>query len=1176
MLSSPGQSKRRFSDQTLAMNIKPANQTEDARETKRRQTIGGDVRRQVSSTTAVATMATILPTPTKQKVSLGSTAASAYYFSGLPKTPFTQLKRPKGGADGHNCEILDGDDSTASTGASDVMNKSVLSDTTELTASTFVRAATSRLQVMESVNFGKDNTLQSDTQPDVVTVSLVMPKSETKGSTSPSSSLRKLTQTLKNVDNSRTINTCSKSPHDQSTSMLLFLSPMSKQIHSNVQKSIIYDSNSSGVDVSISSLHDLFDGLLDVRPAQSPDSSLLASPNSRSDQSLQSLPTSSSTTPVTNSVLDSFVSPGKSPITTVAACESEKSSSFTPIRSHSKLTPTKLNPSPRRVVNLNNADSPARNTRSAIKNASTDSDKALGSDGKTRRGSRSPNIPSPPDRQRFNMNVTISPDNKSRSSVEYQPAEIGSKKKKRSRSSDVEISKNQIRSRYNPDILQPVEEKSQSHDGGADMVSKYHSDILQQTKSEHAGPPRSILNSALKKAKGPDSLTRKTVAFGSPEAAEYHIGSPSVSLTPMPSTRAKALFSIPRYFDTCDHKSSSSSDSSTSAMNEDETQTVAIEVDISQVLHNISQYHEQDSTTMNLGIATDSLSSSLELNLSADPSAQKFTIQNASQCNELDPQNLGSTSDALCPSPESKSFAESSSQENTSKNPSHCDPSDITKLGLFETSEPSSPSFESKSFILKSSQEKTIQMDSSINDVIERGTFVDGLSDRSTVDDFNKVAFVQVANTVELENTLLSVLKASVIEDSLVDFRDTSHFNHRSVDDVSAIVSAKTIEENASTNVRKRETTSAEETTAQLSDVCDEDNTVALEDNLSAILAMASHGSDDCESIPALKLTDRFPETLGTLPPFTNRMSLVQPSGTLFVDHEENNTSSRFDIGLFESPASTCTRHTQSISSSRRFSLAKPSRLSIASIGSLASLSRTEEISRSDLTEECAQSCGRSYSKQIEHAFTITNQEVIHIVGQNGYLPVTPFNKGFQSAVQSLCQPGNVAYSQISDSILSFAIAVCGEVEEKAGSSSDSETCFRDLLENIEEGKHSLQCWIRDEVGENHIKSIAFAIRSILEHEWGSWEKVVLDSLVAAIEQIGIEFEPENSHLDRCLNTLNDINETLSIAAGKAARKARRRSMARHKVSMRLVINKHWKLLPHSIFHVEKCTALVV
>jgi len=66
--------------------------------------------------------------------------------------------------------------------------------------------------------------------------------------------------------------------------------------------------------------------------------------------------------------------------------------------------------------------------------------------------------------------------------------------------------------------------------------------------------PKSILNSGKKKSKllsrlsGSDSETKKrprTVAFGSPVAAEYNKGSPSMSMTPLPPSQVKHLFSIP-------------------------------------------------------------------------------------------------------------------------------------------------------------------------------------------------------------------------------------------------------------------------------------------------------------------------------------------------------------------------------------------------------------------------------------------------------------------------------------------------------------------------------------------------------------------------------------------------------------------------------------------------------
>ena len=66
-------------------------------------------------------------------------------------------------------------------------------------------------------------------------------------------------------------------------------------------------------------------------------------------------------------------------------------------------------------------------------------------------------------------------------------------------------------------------------------------------------PRRSILNSSRKPRDSIASIgsrrqsgARRSVAFGSPEAAEYNVGSPSMSMTPMPSKQAKQRYVVPK------------------------------------------------------------------------------------------------------------------------------------------------------------------------------------------------------------------------------------------------------------------------------------------------------------------------------------------------------------------------------------------------------------------------------------------------------------------------------------------------------------------------------------------------------------------------------------------------------------------------------------------------------
>ncbi|KAG7361374.1 hypothetical protein IV203_036474 [Nitzschia inconspicua] len=149
--------------------------------------------------------------------------------------------------------------------------------------------------------------------------------------------------------------------------------------------------------------------------------------------------------------------------------------------SHIAPTPTKLAPTPRRVLNPNNPNSPARNTRSASRIGRSPSSHLESSRVDSTEGSK---------RQRDELTI---------------PFQL-----------------------FNEDVVSRSKKRRQSSFAPA-SASK---------RSEKR--PHGIMSSRKK----PFS-SQRSVAFGSPKAAEYNIGSPSVSLTPMPRGRAKALFRLP-------------------------------------------------------------------------------------------------------------------------------------------------------------------------------------------------------------------------------------------------------------------------------------------------------------------------------------------------------------------------------------------------------------------------------------------------------------------------------------------------------------------------------------------------------------------------------------------------------------------------------------------------------
>jgi hypothetical protein len=174
--------------------------------------------------------------------------------------------------------------------------------------------------------------------------------------------------------------------------------------------------------------------------------------------------------------------------------------------SHKKPTPTKLATSPRRVVNPKSPNSPARNTRSA-KKAVLQQQEAD---------------------ERFNQEVTS--------------------KNRRSSMWATENKENNEVKDANFRTVEPLDDANTSNRRkssilGAPKESAATTAVQSPAPKKHH--PVGILSSR-KKLRSAMKSSQRSVAFGSPEAAEYHVGSPSMSMTPMPASKAKALFSIPK------------------------------------------------------------------------------------------------------------------------------------------------------------------------------------------------------------------------------------------------------------------------------------------------------------------------------------------------------------------------------------------------------------------------------------------------------------------------------------------------------------------------------------------------------------------------------------------------------------------------------------------------------
>lgn len=209
--------------------------------------------------------------------------------------------------------------------------------------------------------------------------------------------------------------------------------------------------------------------------------------------------------------------------------------------SHIKPTPTKITASPRRVFNPQHISSPAWNTRSAKKSAFSHVDMSS-SQADEKIGEKSP----------------------LKRIADGPATELGSTVKKRRHSS------------INNSHMEAEQDKENSQSPESSLPKKC--------------PPFGILSST-KRKRNPSGLrsAQKSVAFGSPEVALYHVGSPSVSMTPMPSSKAKALFSIPK---------SDLSNEGLSPSYDCGEQTVEIETDINVLVDKITVANMQESPAL--------------------------------------------------------------------------------------------------------------------------------------------------------------------------------------------------------------------------------------------------------------------------------------------------------------------------------------------------------------------------------------------------------------------------------------------------------------------------------------------------------------------------------------------------------------------------------------------------
>jgi len=160
-------------------------------------------------------------------------------------------------------------------------------------------------------------------------------------------------------------------------------------------------------------------------------------------------------------------------------------------------------------------------------------------------------------------------------------------------------------------------------------------------------------------------------------------------------------------------------------------------------------------------------------------------------------------------------------------------------------------------------------------------------------------------------------------------------------------------------------------------------------------------------------------------------------------------------------------------------------------------------------------------------------------------------------ACRASTKSGNVAIAEV---VREFFGAVCREVEGRSenGSALDE---FNALLEGGFPSAVDLQRKIRsarrlsgsrsvnnnEQLDLERLRSLASSARDNILSEWRTWETEVADALRHRIAGVSEGIDDEERAVDRNTNFAEDTHESISIMAGRAVRKARRRSMRRRR-----------------------------
>jgi hypothetical protein len=871
---------------------------------------------------------------------------------------------------------------------------------------------------------------------------------------------------------------------------------------------------------------------------------------------------------------ESFHSP------TLARADDEGHFRLTPGGSRKILTPSKLSPSPIRVPNPIATDSPARHTRSAEKKAkkspltkSTEID--LNHESEENTGEKRKH-----DDDQVNGEESapafLSLRQTGRVSEITMPSSISSKAK-RSRRSSISLAEsvNSTSTASTTDMNQLL--------GSLETEKKSSQESAPGTRSMQPSPalaevsiPRSILSSSRRSL--PGSHSRKTVVFGSPQAAEYHIGSPSVSLTPMPKATARAMFSMSSVHGSESSSSMGSPDRIGNSFIENKDETVEIELNMSQLLQNVTTMDCENSSEESSDCETEEGRNTFEDATTpngneSSPTSETTSIfssyPNEDETVELEPNiegllsaNYGSpTNESMLHSERKKSVGDESmlfseQKKTTAQNESSpmfdsvdmADAESIASLGAKSGKDdgsaeatPQRLNFDGNSF----------EPDGEIED--SGSAFGDGPDDRSY--GTSGLQGDEEDNTIELEADLSSLLsnndggriiapkpvtltkKFPKMESSLVQPTNRLPFGEALLAPSPIMTNENTFEHHA--------------TGSEDDDMSEEIFTREL-DNNSLVQPTNQEYFGKALNAPRLMMTHEYISE----GPATGIGDDNVTEQTFTKELETNLESLLKTTGDFDTPSASRRR------SSHRFSLTPGSRrLSLSVDGSIALDESVIDMETDDRVDENLNDTSLRVTEEENIVLDLDSKEIMQAVGIPDSSSAMQKGKDSDTLASANTASNNFRNPLIAEAISEFAFAVCGEIEKKAELSSDGNTCFAVIADECPDQLLQLQKALRSldagKVTESkeELKRLAQSVQEFVEFEWETWEVQVVESLAKGVEGITIEFEESDDRLESCATLADDALDAVSLMEGSAVQKARRRSLSRRKVRTKMRIS---------------------